>query len=92
MNALRLLVFFFICEETLLAAAPAFLTFSQNRLYPEHDHVLSVIVSSYRSFKDTILSVKSLIKDSTFLPPRCLGSRTTTMNFGTMNVILQQES
>jgi len=92
MNALRLLVFFFICAGTFLTPAPAILTFSPNRLYLAHDHELSVIVSSERHFKDTILSVKSLIIDSAFLPSRCPGSRTNTMNFGTMVSSLQQES
>ena len=64
MNAIRFLVFFFICEEILLAPALAILTFSPNRLYMAHDHVLSVIVSSYRSFKDTVLSDRSLIEDT----------------------------
>ena len=62
MNAIRFLVFFFICEETLLAPALAILTFSPNRLYMAQDHVLSVIVSPYRSFKDTVLSDRSLIE------------------------------
>jgi len=64
MNALRLSVSFFICEETLLAPALAFLTFSPNRLYPAHDHVLSATVSSDRLFTAIVLSDKSLIEDT----------------------------
>jgi len=71
MNALRLLVSFFICAGTLLASALAILTFSPNWLYPAHDPVLSAAVLSDRPFIATVLSDRSPIEDT----PSHLGVR-----------------
>ena len=64
MNARSLSVFSIICAGTLLAPAPAILTFSPNRLYPAHDHVLSAVVSSDRLFTAIVFSDRSLIEDT----------------------------